>query len=126
LFCGRTDGVQLHHPTGREWDPDTLVPLCHDHHRLAEDDWHPAGVGAKVEPPTVLHALRMGMMRWAMLIGRLAEQGVCADLLKPLARWLAEKAALVAQVIDSLDASSGPSWRGFHGIALSTLPTSPS
>lgn len=117
LYCGDPT-VQWHHPTGVEWDPAIVVPVCHDHHRLTEDDWYPQGVGAKVDPQTLLHQVRMGLTRWAMLIGRLADQGLCPDLLTPVARWLATTATRVGRVIDALDAGVGSSWQGLPGIAL--------
>src|SRR4051794_38586460 len=99
MYCS-SPAVQWHHPTGEDIDSDYVVPVCHDHHRATEDDWHTAGVGAKLPAPTVLHGLQIGLMRWAMLLGRLAKAGVCSELLETLARWLAEKAALVARVME--------------------------
>jgi hypothetical protein len=116
LFCSREDAIELHHPTGRERDPSFVVPLCHDHHRLAHDDWHPTGVGAKVEPPTLLHVIAMGLQRCAMLIGRLAEEGLCPDLLGPLAKWLAENAVKMEAGIMALDEGVGIRWRHLPGM----------
>lgn len=122
LYGGRDVGVQLHHPTGREWDPDIVVPLCHDHHRLVEDDWHPAGVAAKIRPETTLHQLRAGLLRWAMLVGRLAEHHLPV-LLVPLARWLAATAMRIDRVISALDVGLNDQWRVLPGIGIeSTSP----
>lgn len=109
LYCDSIE-VQWHHPTGVDIDPKYVVPLCHDHHRGVEDDWHTAGAGAKTEPLSALHGLQLGLQRWAMLVGRLARAGLCSDLLNPLARWLAEKAALIAWVIERLTCRYGPHW----------------
>jgi DNA-binding transcriptional LysR family regulator len=109
-YCCGKPAVQRHHPTGEEIDRDYLVPVCHDHHRLSEDDWHSAGVGAKDSPITVMHGLQIGLTRWAMLLGRLAKAGVCAELLTTVARWMAEKAAFVGRMIDAFDRRYGPDW----------------
>lgn len=121
LFCGRPPVTHEHHPTGRRWDPDVVVPLCHSHHMLVHDDWHRAGVGPKVEPQTGLHALAMTSRRWGLLCGRLCREGVVCGLTQPLGLWFdahADRLDAMAQALDQL----GPGWRG---LAVFVTPPDP-
>lgn len=111
LFGDTSADMREHHPTGSRWDPEIILPLCHDHHMLVHDDWQRAGVGPEVEPPTMLHVLAMTLHRWGMLIGRLAHEGRVPNLLIPLADWLTAKAEQIQRFIDGLDRGLGPTWR---------------
>jgi hypothetical protein len=115
LLCGQP-AVNDHHPTGARWDPETMVPLCHNHHMLVHDDWHTGGVGPDLVPVTTLHARAMLMKRWAMLLGRAAAEGLLPVLLVPLAAWLAKHAS--AQLADcaALDREV-PGWQAVLAIA---------
>lgn len=117
LFCEQP-AEQRHHPTGRSWDPEVTVPVCHDHHMLVHDDWWTAGVGPNSVPPTWLHVFAITALRWAMIIGRLADDDVVPDLLRPLAAWLAKGANCLKLVIEALDRHLGTEWQALPGIAV--------
>jgi hypothetical protein len=112
VLCGR-DAFEQHHPTQRDVDPEVMVPLCPDHHPLMNDDWNVAGIRADLEPATRLHALQLGLARWAMFFGRLAtrlEHPIGVELARTVAEWLAKWAQHLRQIIAELD-SLVPTWK---------------
>lgn len=117
LLCDSPADYREHHPTGKRWDPDVLVPLCHDHHMAVHDDWDRAGVGPKVQPPTWLHAQVVTMRRWAMLLGHCVDLGKLPDLTGPLADWFSVNAQRLDIAVTALD-SLGEVWRALTGIVV--------
>ncbi len=126
-LCARP-ARELHHLTQRDLDPETVLPLCHDHHQMMDDDWNTAGIRANLQPATCLHAWQLRLQRMAMFFQRLAagsENPLAATICITVGRWLAKGALELKLIIEVFD-QRFPGWQEALREALPNLqPTQP-
>ena len=74
-FCGGRPAF-MHHPTGRDHqahhlDPDLVLPVDHDCHCLAHDDWWREDLEKLDGPKTIVEYVAIRLRRLAMNLGRI-------------------------------------------------------
>jgi hypothetical protein len=115
-----------HHLTGRGHDgryldPQLVVPLCHSHHELAEDDLRAPGLVAPATASTTIESVAVRLQRSAIFLGRVI-QCLAECLPGELGRFLAHFARSLQNWADDLDRSVqaldrySPTWRAIPGI----------